>query len=661
MDRVYKIVNLLLNSNAPVTIDAIADRLNVSSRTIRKDINAVQRYVEHKGLNLNRKPGVGIEISGPQNKRLELINDMEIDIGSIEPYSPLNRKNYILKRLFTAEETITIKDLAKELFMSEATIRKDLDDVEDWLKDYNLKLIRKKNFGIEISGEEEDWRNAAASCITIDGEKDELTDLISQDYTGKLDFKTTLKLKELIDIDYAKLEEIVMNAERRMKFSFSDEAFTSLIIHIAISIRRLEDGKDICLSESILKELKSKDEYVIAEQIAGDVEKAYNIKLPEQEVGYILLHILGAKMQHGSIENLNLDLEDGEDDDLAVIMAKDIISIAGKALSMDLSNDKQLLNGLILHLRPTINRLEYGLNLTNPIIDEIKQNYPEIYGVAWLTNIVFERYLNKPITEAEIGYIVLHLCAAVERQKKPLRAILVCTSGIGTSQLLAVRIERLFRQIEIKEITSIMSLNEKKLKDIDVIISTVQFMTDKPLLIISPLLTQKDIKMLEDFISKIEEQKFGQEEEGLICNDFIQLDAAYKDKNDLLKAIGTNLFCKGYVKEEYISDLMRREKSASTYAGNRVAIPHGLPKYVYKSVIAVTVLEKPMQWGAGGLDVDIVFTLCISESEINKYLGLIKKLYKKIDNPEFLDAIKNCKSKNEIKQVMDGVFNNNEK
>lgn len=340
MDRITRIASMIVNSNAPITVDTIAERLNVSNKTIRNDIKEVEKYVEGKGLKLNKKRGVGLEITGPEDKKLELVSNIDIDITVVEPYSPQYRKHYILERLFTAPESVTIKDIAKELYMSEVTIRKDLDDVEKWLNNYNLKLVKKKNYGIEVIGSEENWRNAAASLIVLNKDDDELKDMLINDHTGRLDAKTKLKLKELVDIDYRKLEEIVLNAEDKMKFQFSDEAFESLIIHIAISIRRLEDGKDICFPEDVLKKLKSKSEYPIASKLAKDVEEAFNVKLPEQEVGYLLLHILGAKMQQGQVEGKDLNLNDEEDSDLAVIMSKDIVNIAGKALSMDFSSDK---------------------------------------------------------------------------------------------------------------------------------------------------------------------------------------------------------------------------------------------------------------------------------------------------------------------------------
>lgn len=263
--------------------------------------------------------------------------------------------------------------------------------------------------------------------------------------------------------------------------------------------------------------------------MAKEIEEKFNVVLSESEIGYIVLHIIGTKMQQNKIEDVNLELEDEESIELAVIMSKEIINIAERALSLDLSNDKQLLNGLILHLRPTINRLKYGLTLRNPLLNDIKENYPEIYGVAWMTSVVFEKYLGKKVAEEEIGYIALHLGAAVERAKKPLKALVVCTTGIGTAQLLAARLEKSFKQIEIKDIVSSVSLHESILNDIDIVISTVPIEINKPFINISPLLTQNDIKRLDEFIQALNKRS------NLIDTQLLDVDGIYLKKRRFIK------------------------------------------------------------------------------------------------------------------------------
>ncbi|MDI3311313.1 MAG: BglG family transcription antiterminator [Thermoanaerobacterium sp.] len=643
-ERDIEIIKILLNSDDPLVVDELAEKLNVSNKTIRNDLKKIEEYLVRRGLKLLKKPGTGIMIEGPENKKLDLSTELSSYAKFMEPFSPEARKNYILRRLFMSNKNITIKELSDELYVSKVTIHKDLEAVEEWLSKYNLKLIKRTNYGIEISGDEENWRNAAASLIVSNKGQDEIKELLYDDYTGRIDYKTLTRLKELIDIDYKKLEKIVSNMESRLEFRFSDEAFISLIIHIAISMERLRMNKDIRLSKDVLNKLKRHEEYTIAEKAAKEIEENFDIKLPDSEVGYILLHILGAKMQQNRLDDIDIEIKEDENIDIAVTMAKEIIKIAEKALSVDFSGDSQLLNGLILHLKPTINRLKYGLTLRNPILDQIKENYPDIFGVAWMTSTVFEKYIGKKAGEEELGYITLHLGAAFERAKKPLKALVVCSSGIGTSQLLAVRLERCFRNVEIVDIVSSLSLNDVMSDNVDFIISTVPVESKKPVVNITPLLTQSDIKKLENFIDEYYESK------KVVDVEILDVGREFREKRMVLKYIVSELIRIGYVKNEYLDDVLNREKISSTYVGNGIAIPHGNPENVNKSVISVTRLEKPVNWGDG--DVTVVIMVSINAADIKYASKFFRKLYNNIDDTNFKENLLKLKDKKEIEKLL---------
>ncbi|NME66188.1 PRD domain-containing protein [Clostridium cadaveris] len=95
-----------------------------------------------------------------------------------------------------------------------------------------------------------------------------------------------------------------------------------------------------------------------------------------------------------------------------------MIESVEKMLSIsELSKDRQLLSGFSLYLRPAINRLKYKMILRNPLLDSIKENYPEVFGAMWIASSVFEKHFGMRISEEEIGYIVLHICAGIERSK----------------------------------------------------------------------------------------------------------------------------------------------------------------------------------------------------------------------------------------------------
>ena len=650
MSRIFNIVNLLVNNKEGMTINSIAEKLNVSNKTIRNDLIEANNLIEQAGLIMIKKPGVGIKIEGQEDKVLKLMNEIEGSLSKLQDFSPESRKSYILKRLFMSNKSLTMQELGDELYVSRVTIYKDLNDVEKWLSNYNLVLLKKPNYGIEVVGAEEDWRNAISSLIVYDKAEDELKELLYMDYGGKIDYKTITKLKELINLDYSLIEKIVLEAEKELAIKFSDEAYLSLVMHIAISIKRLNNGKNILLSQEILSNLQLKSEYLIAKKIATKIGEAFQVELPESEIGYILLHILGTKMQEKTSNEMDFNLELDEDNQQAVIMSREIISIAERVLNIKLSNDIQLLNGLILHLRPTINRLKYGLTLRNPLIEQIKESYPEMFGTAWMTSVVFEKYLGVKIQEEEIGYIALHIGASVERNKSLIRVLVVCASGIGTSQLLAARLRKSFRQLEIVDIISFIALEEKSLEDIDIIISTVPIKARKPVLNISPILTQNDIKRLEKFIDSFgnpgNEQNYLEE---IFDGDLVFLNRQIPNKEDAIIFLCKELIKRDIVEESYLYSVLEREKIASTEVGKGVSIPHGDPKLARNSRLVLLTLKEPIIWGEE--KVNIIFMVCISFKDLSKTRQIFKCFNELLESKELLARISNTKDSYEIKQI----------
>ncbi|HAA64578.1 MAG TPA: transcription antiterminator BglG, partial [Thermoanaerobacter sp.] len=238
--------------------------------------------------------------------------------------------------------------------------------------------------------------------------------------------------------------------------------------------------------------------------------------------------------------------------------------------------------------------------------------------------------------------------AAVERAKKPLKALVVCTTGIGTAQLLAARLEKSFKQIEIKDIVSSVSLHESILNDIDIVISTVPIEINKPFINISPLLTQNDIKRLDEFIQALNKRS------NLIDTQLLDVDGIYLKKEDLLNKVCMELHKKGYVKEEYIQDVITREKIASTAIGNGIAIPHGLPEHVNKSVFTVVRLKNPIAWDEE--KVDMLFMISLTQSDIAKSRYIFRKLYNKLESPEFVENIKKAKNREEIIKLLEVIY-----
>jgi transcriptional antiterminator len=367
------------------------------------------------------------------------------------------------------------------------------------------------------------------------------------------------------------------------------------------------------------------------------------------------LHILGSK----SLENIdknNLDNLLSAVEPQIISIAENIIEMAEDILDVRLKDDKKLLTGLVLHLRPAVNRLKYGLSLRNPILNNIKENYPNVFGAAWAASILFEEKLGIQIKEEEVGFIALHLGAALERKNVNIKLLLVCGSGIGTAQLLSSKLNENFANIEIIDSIAMHKLKNYDLKNIDLIISTVPINSlDKPYMQVNPLLLEEDIKAvkrkLNNLISEknIEEPKKGNNK--IFDKDFIFLDLDFESKNNLLKYLCRQLTEENIVKKEYFDSVLKRENLTSTEIINGLAIPHGDKEYILKSKIAVARLISPIKWNENkSKSIRFVFLLALKNRD--KAKEFFKIFNQIVRDKNLLNKILNAKTAEQVFKLL---------
>jgi transcriptional antiterminator len=168
-NRRIKIVNKLINSNSFYIISDLANFFNVSSRTIRYDLDNIDEFLQANGISrLIRKPNTGVKFPGIQpdkNKLLKLIKDLDAYNYIL---SSDERVYYILNELIQQQDYITINYLTEKLMVSRNTIIKDLKEVKRWLTDYNLKIESATKHGIRVTGEKRQLRRAQIEIAGMD-------------------------------------------------------------------------------------------------------------------------------------------------------------------------------------------------------------------------------------------------------------------------------------------------------------------------------------------------------------------------------------------------------------------------------------------------------------------------------------------------------------
>ncbi|MEN2769048.1 BglG family transcription antiterminator [Ornithinibacillus xuwenensis] len=496
--RERKIIELLCQVQDDVTIKEIANSLQVSERTIHRDLKHVEEILTNNHVTLVKRSGSGLRVSGTMEAKQELIQV----ISSLAPseYTTEERQAIVLSTLLESNEPIKLFTLASELHVTIATISNDLDQVERDLGSFDLVLIRRRGYGVEIKGEEIKKRAALSQLITKYVEPFKLITLSNDEHHGNWNQPSAIISSRLLEsVDQKKLiniQDAVEKARKYLPHELADNAYIGLVVHLALAMERLQKGEQIQFDSEYLKQINQTKEYEIARNIIEDLEHSFGMKIPEDEIGYITMHLMGAKLQLSKpflIEDSSMDI---------AVMATELIQFVSSNLDVNLNNNVSLLNDLVAHLKPTVYRLKQGMPIKNPMLDVIKNDYLELFDL--ISRGVGDIFTDMTFPEAEIGYLVLHFAATLLNEKDlHIRSLVICASGIGTAKILASKLLQKVPEIKTVENKSLFDLDNLNLTDYDVIISTVPLAgVEREYILTSPMLTDTEIRRIQKLIRK---------------------------------------------------------------------------------------------------------------------------------------------------------------
>jgi mannitol operon transcriptional antiterminator len=515
--RVKKILLRICAEDKYVTISAIAKELGVSTKTILRELYEVEQWLVSKGCSLSKKTGAGIKVNGSIDRKTIILNILQ---GEKEEnlYSPKERQIVIVSELLQNQEAVKLYNFTKILKVTEGTISNDLDKVEQWFAKQEIRLIRKPGLGVYVEGQESNIRKAMVHFIYENIEEDQLLGVIrnslmkSADHSTDIEMKTRRRLLNLIDKEVIhKLESSIHEAEGKIGHKLADSAYVGLIVHLALAVQRIKKNEEITIDQEFLQELKKYPEYLVATDMVASIGKNFAIEIPESEIGYITMHIRGSKNRNDYVKDNSKIIGNFE----LVRISKEIIKMAELETGRFLAQNENLLIGLVNHLGPSISRLKMNMDIRNPFLEEIKAFYPELVAISRKCATVVEKQLGIKMPDSEIAYIAMHLGAAIEtgvKLPKPVyRCAIACSTGIGTSRLLATKIKKEYDNIQVVDIISTIHIDETRLKEqkIDFIISTVTIdHCSTPVVTVNPLLFEEDKNKINNqmklLVNKIE-------------------------------------------------------------------------------------------------------------------------------------------------------------
>ena len=445
-NRVKDIIQIVLSSRDFVTMKDIANKMNVSERTVYREIPEVTEVLRQYQITLETVSKKGIRAVGLP----ERIQKLQEELGEqkkLQVVDPKERMYFVLLELLHQDDFMKTEALAIDMGTSLPTIRNDLKKIEKILPEYNIKLISKKGDGICLSGEQVARDHLMVNIIMKNTDVDVIVHWLAGNVRQFHPFMQKLDEYGYMDL-FQTCEGILKDISHKLiqkNYQILDQKYAELVMDISVGKRNNENV-------------------------------------------FVKNFVLKPKIQ-------------------------EFVELVEGRMGITLSQDTKLMDGLLTHIDKALVRTRSGMSISNPIIRDIEKDYAQLFTI--IKDTVRKVFPDDYFPDDEIGYLVLYFAVSLDNiTKKTFRVLVVCSSGMGSSKMLASRLEREIPEIYVRKIVSLVGLGEEDLNDYDLILSTIPlYLKDREYLKVSPLLNDNELEIVKEKIRRHKHQTLRKIEE----------------------------------------------------------------------------------------------------------------------------------------------------
>ncbi len=456
------------------TANTLANVLQTSVKTVYRLI----KKVNESEILITAAKGKGYKL----NYDSYMVKTCNHSMHNISPYQRQN--NIMVELLYQSPSFMLITDLYKSYYVSNAVIFKDEKMISTILMKYNL-LYERKNRRSRIVGSEENIRKAISDMIAANQPLD-IEDL-------KKFVSITLDTRDVVFV----LEQLHL-IEMEMGTEFSYPYDINLFFHIYIMIRRIRN--DGIVVSNITKEAEMAQNKALCKAASHVIHRIHNYihrPLPQAEVNYLWQYLVAFRMKENGegVSELPLVKEVTEE---YINYFRDIL---GK-------HQDDIYQDLLLHIRPMIQRLQQNIKIKNRLLESIKVEYGMIFKrVQETSQLVSQKFDLPMVNDDENGFITLYIARVLEQNPRPINIVIVCTTGVGTSELLKVKVAKRFPQVHMIAIISTRDIGQtlKQYPEIDMLLTTVHITQniEIPVILVSAVFNITDQERVQRAVEEI--------------------------------------------------------------------------------------------------------------------------------------------------------------
>ncbi|MCD7474314.1 BglG family transcription antiterminator [Listeria monocytogenes] len=590
--------------NKWVTSNELAAFCECTTRTIRNNIYKINEVTPN--LINSTKQGYQINLNIP----FEFQSESDVT----------ERKSKLLLELIkNSTKGVDLFELADILYISEVTLKKDIQQLKNELKEADVKIVISKD-RIKLIGKERAKRKYMISLLYEEG-----------------GYRESIKsrIQEMIEfVSIDKLQNIVKEVLAQESITTNQYSMMNIVLHYAISIVRIQQGNTLIETQKTLIRKHSK-EYEISKKIAKILSEEYQIHFSEAETKQLGLLYVG--LQNEQSANANHGELDQFVDKKIIDALKIVLANVEETYLIDLQNE-QLFIKLAIHVQSLYYRSRYKAYTRNLSLLDIKTSYPVTFDIAVYISSLLQEKLAIDFNEDEISFIALHIGSFLESENRDYIRLEIGLLVDDYHDLRTNMLKKLRARFE-NEATIELIENEDYEENFDIILTTNRDVALEKAgsIFIHPLLTTKDIKKITSRIQtkkKILENNIrGQQIDRYIVRSLYsnQIDPSELTPAKIREQMISKMEKQTFVTPEFKEKVEKREQMAPTSFPSGIAIPHSIKNDALQSGVSIMTLQEPIYWN--DVKVKIIALVTISKKDATEFNDFFEKFVGIVSEP----------------------------
>ena len=658
-----------LKEHGEATYKEMAKALGISERSIRYDVDRINDI-----LSLERLPEIEKHSKGllryPQSLDLKGLED-----GNEVVYTGKERMSILLLILLMRNEDLKINQLSGQFRVSRSTVKNDMAALDERLK--------KDGMGIGYSGH-----------FYLSGPKLKRTTLMNQEFRKYIEYLINpfteynsyefycihIIHKAFEGISIANVVMAVDGLLEELKCTLTSSSYLWYMSNVVVLVWFILHDKDYPLDITVVPDYDREVYQRFGEKLGAIIGKPVS---EEHMAMMAKMFDFTNKMAGGTAEVDPVHTQE---------VTFSLISAMSKRMNMPFDKDTNLVEGLLNHMIPLIQRINNHVDIHDNVSSLMRpeeQQFLSIVKQCCKETDTLEKLEN----EDELVYLTICFMASIRRMKGApyKKVLLVCGHGYGTTTMLK---ESLLSEYQIHIVDTLPIYKLSSYPDwaaIDYVLSTIRINNSlpKPCLTVNPILQSEDRaamdrlgiprkSLLSSYYSIEEKLGFLDENTRARVMDVVKKELGYQtvqvfhspksfssflkfdcimradlvsDWKDAVRMSAGLLVKRGFVEESYVSNMLGFIEKQGFYAvsDDSFALLHGKgAEGISKTSLSLLVTREPVVFGEK--KVRVIF--CLASRDGKEHIPAVVTLMRMVKTTALIHDLEESRSEEELYQTV---------